>query len=421
MKVLQLSTSDLGGGAARAAYRLHKQLRLLGVDSNMYVQEKLGDDQYIFGPNGKVEKGLSSIRPTLDLLPLYMLGKSDKTISSAWFPNRIYKRLSSVNADLIHLHWINRGFIQVSIMHHLSIPILWTFHDMWPFTGGCHYDLDCGRYMDQCGICPQIGSSRKSDISRWIWLRKTNAWQSKNICIVCPSKWMAECSAQSSLFAESRIEVIANGLDLARFRPIDRESARELIGLPQKKKLVLFSAIKGINNPHKGFKYIEPILYQLSTMMWKDKLELVVMGSSKPIDPQVESLPSHYLGHLNDEILLSIIYGAVDLLLVPSIQDNLPSTIMEAIACGTPCVAFNVGGISDVIDHQINGYLAEKFDVHDFAHGINWILENKERYSILSELARKKAIKDFDINKQATKYINFYNEVINTPSESLES
>ncbi len=416
MKVFQISTSDISGGAARAAYRLHKSLRALGVDTNMFVQEKLGDDHDIIGPMGKVEKGLSNIRPTLDLLPLYLVGKADKPISSAWLPDQLRKRLSIMNKDVIHLHWINKGFIQVDFIRKLSTPVVWTLHDMWPFTGGCHYDLDCGRYIDQCGVCPQLGSSKELDISRWIWWRKAHAWSNVDLTIVSPSRWMADCASKSSLFAKRRIKVIAYGVDLTRFRPINQSKAREWLGLPRNKKLVLYSAVKGVNNPYKGFKYIEPILEHLSNMGWKEQIELVVMGSSQLEGSQDLSLPSHYLGHLHDEISLAMVYGAVDLLLAPSIQDNLPITIMEAIACGTPCIAFEVGGMSDLIDHQGNGYLVEKFDVQEFSYGIDWILRNEERYTRLAQMARMKAVREFNLIDQAKQYIRLYKEVIEIPN-----
>jgi glycosyltransferase involved in cell wall biosynthesis len=218
------------------------------------------------------------------------------------------------------------------------------------------------------------------------------------------------------LFAERRIEVIPHGLDLTRFRPINRRQAREWLGLPINKKLVLYSAVKGINNPYKGFKYIEPILDHLSIMGWKERMEMVVLGSSQQGSSQELSLPSHYLGHLHDEMSLAMVYGAADLLLAPSMRETLGLSIIEAIACGTPSIAFKVGGIPDLIDHKSNGYLVEKFDIQEFSYGIDWILRNEERYSRLSQYARKKAVQEFDIVDQAKTYIRLYKELMENPN-----
>jgi glycosyltransferase involved in cell wall biosynthesis len=290
--------------------------------------------------------------------------------------------------------------------------LFWTLYDTWPFTGGCHYPLDCGKYKNKCGFCPQIKSNHEYDLSRLIWRRKSKAWNNLELTIVCPSHWMAERARESSLFSSSRIETIANGIDLKEYFPRERKCIRNLIGLPQDKRLILFSAIQGHQNIYKGYNFLEEIFSKVLNEDWREKIEIVILGSSKPEQDIKFHFPVNYLGLLHDEISLSLVYSSADLFIAPSIADNLPNTILEALACGTPCVAFDVGGIPDQIEHMKNGYLAQPFDTSDFAKGINWCLEDNNRWNILSKNARYKAEISFDLSKQSQKYIELYKDVL---------
>jgi glycosyltransferase involved in cell wall biosynthesis len=412
MRVSLVSTSDIEGGAARAAYRLHKGLRATGVDSYMLVQDKIGSDPCVLGPKRKIDKGLSSLRPTLDLLPLYLIGKADKRISPAWAPDRLHRRIDDINPDLINLHWFNKGYMQIGTVSKLPTPLVWTLHDMWPFTGGCHYDLGCGRYTERCGACPQLESRKELDLTRWIWRRKERAWHQAEFTIVCPSRWLAECARRSSLLAHHRIEVIPNGLDVARFKPSDRGQARNWLGLPTDKKLLLFSAVSAITNFHKGFPDFKQATGVLAEKGWGDNVEIVILGSSE--QQQAFDLPfrTHFMGYLHDSLSLSLVYGAVDVFVVSSVQDNLPNTVMEALACGTPCAGFSVGGIPEMIDHQENGYLVEDRSVDELAFGIHWILEDPQRWGKLTRAARDKALRCFDQEQQARRYLQLFEELM---------
>ena len=412
MRVAMVNTLEQRGGAAKAANRLHKGVQSLGVNSRMFVQEKISDDYSILGPSSKIARGIGSIRPTLDLLPQLLVKMQSDAFSIAWLPNPIVKQISRSGVDLVHLHWINKGFLPIQGLKSISQPILWTLHDMWAFTGGCHYDLGCRRYTERCGECPQIGKKRERDLSRWVWNRKNSSWRNLDFTIVCPSTWLANCVRESSLFGKRRIDVIAYGIDLARFRPIDRAIAREWLGLPKSKILLMFNAVHGTTNLFKGYQFLEEILANLEKLGWENLVELIVVGSSRPKNAKDLAFPIHYLGHIYDEISLALIYGATDLFLAPSIQDNLPNTIIESLACGTPCVAFSIGGIPDQIDHKINGYLAQAFDLKDFAQGIDWVIKDWERLNLLSINARKKAEKTYDIKVQAQLYLDLYREIL---------
>ena len=284
---------------------------------------------------------------------------------------------------------------------------------MWPFTGGCHYSGECDRYTQSCGVCPQLHSNQNWDISRWVWQRKNKAWKNLNLTIITPSRWLADCAKNSSLFEDLRIEVIPYGLDTKKYKPLDKQFARNLLGLPVDKQIVFFGAMSATSDRRKGFHLLLPALQKLSQFqVWQDRLELAVFGASQPINPPNFGFRTHYLGRLNDDISLALVYSAADVFVAPSIQDNLPNTVMEALACGTPCVAFKIGGIPDMIEHEQNGYLAQPFDVEELATGIAWVLEDSERYHKLCDRAREKVEQEFTLEIQASKYLKLYNEIL---------
>ena len=289
--------------------------------------------------------------------------------SVQWLPNIITHKIAQINPDIINLHRICGGYLQIETLAKFNKPIVWTLHDMWAFTGGCHYSQECARYTKSCGSCPQLDSNRDWDLSRWVWQRKAKAWQDLNLTIVTPSQWLAKCARVSSLFQDLPIKVIPNGIDTTKYKPIAQSLARELLNLPQDKQLVLFGAMNATSDRRKGFHFLQPALQYLSQSGWQEKLEIVIFGASEPINPPNLGFKCHYLGRLNDDISLALAYNASDVMIVPSLEDNLPNTVMEAIACGTPCVTFNIGGMPDMIEHQKNGYLAVPFQIEDLAGG----------------------------------------------------
>ncbi|MFM6410002.1 MAG: glycosyltransferase family 4 protein [Microcystis sp.] len=402
------------GGAAQASYRLHTGLRGIGIDSQMLVQRKISDVPTIIAPATKIEKAVSQTRPSLDLLPVLLYSNRQRTpYSIQWLPDRLVSRVAHISTDIINLQWINEGFLQIEPLAKFKQPLVWTAHDMWPFTGGCHYSGECNKYTQSCGHCPQLKSQQDGDISRWVWWRKAKAWKNLNLTIVTPSQWLADCARNSSLFQDLRIEVIANGLDIQRYKPIEKNTARHLLGLPQDKQLILFGAMTAASDRRKGFHLLLPAVKKLSQgEIWQHKLELVVFGASEPVNPPDFGLKTHYLGRLNDDISLALVYAAADIFVAPSIEDNLPNTVMEALACATPSVAFKIGGMPDMIEHQENGYLAHSFEVEDLALGINWVLEDTERYNQLCIRARQKVEQEFTLEIQASKYLKLYNEIL---------
>ncbi|NJK57587.1 MAG: glycosyltransferase [Pleurocapsa sp. SU_5_0] len=415
MKTLLLSTSDIKDGAARAAYRLHTGLNKIQVDSRILSQVKYSQDPKVIGARetSGIGQAKTGLRLILDQLPLKLYAKKEKQRFSAnWLSDKVNSQITQLNPDIINLHWVNAGFLQIETLAKFNKPIVWTLHDMWAFTGGCHYNQECNKHTKSCGACPQLSSNRNWDLSRWVWGRKQKAWQNLNLTIVTPSKWLADCAKASSLFKNKRVEVIPYGLDTDIFRPIERKTARKLLKLPQDKQLVLFLSLQATSDKRKGFQLLQPALQKLSIGNWQDRIELVVVGASKPEKDLNLGFKSHYLGTLTDDLMLALAYSAVDVFVAPSLQDNLPNTVLEALSCGTPCVAFNIGGMPDMLEHQQNGYIAKPYEIDDLVEGIMWILENQERYQKLAHRAREKAEQKFALKIQADRYKSLFTEIL---------
>ncbi|MEH2202969.1 MAG: glycosyltransferase family 4 protein [Nostoc sp.] len=413
MKILHISTHDINGGAARAAYRLHTGLQDIGLQSQMLVHEKYSNDKTVIAPKIRLFQGIAKAKLTVESLPLKLYRQKKNTpFFTQWLPDRVIPKVAQINPDIINLHWISGGFMQIETFAKLKRPLVWTLHDMWGFTGGCHVTGECDRYKVSCGTCPQLSSGNEWDLSRWVWQRKVKAWKNLNLTLVSPSSWLAECARSSSLFQNLRIEVISHGLDTQKYRPINQHFAREALNLPQDKKLILFGAIEATSDRNKGFHLLQPALQELSKSGWKNDLEVVIFGASQPENPPDLGFKTHYLGHLHDAISLATVYSAADVMLVPSLQESFGQTASESFACGTPVVAFNSTGLKDIVDHQQNGYLAKPYEVEDFGKGITWVLENEQRLQKLSFYAREKAEQEFTLELQARRYSALFQEIL---------
>ena len=290
----------------------------------------------------------------------------------------------------------------------IKAPIVWSMHDMWLFTGGCHYDDDCGGFKNKCGNCKVLRSKKDNDISRNIWKRKKKSYLNiPNLTIIGLSRWMEKQAKESSLFLNENVINLPNGIDVNVFQPHSKDLSRDLWNLPKDKKLILFGAMDATSDPRKG--YVE-LLEALNKLNVKD-LEIIVFGNSKPSESQNFGCKTHYLNKLQDDISLVTLYNSVDVMVVPSLQENLSNVILESLACGTPVVSFDIGGNGDMIEHKKNGYLANPLDSSDLARGIEWVL-NFENYDNLLNYSRIKILNEFDDSLVSEKYVNLYKQVI---------
>lgn len=423
MKIVHIVNSDIKGGAARAAYSINSALRKLGVDSAMLVQNKLSRNESVHnGGNSFLDRNAANARIILDLIPMYLYTKMDLgRFSFGDVGVDISKRKIIKEADIIHFHWINEGFLSIesiSKLKKLKKPVFWTLHDMWAFTGGCHYSGGCKRYLDCCGQCPYLRTSSEKDFSRKIWKKKSNAYNGINFNIVTCSRWLGECAKESRLLNPFPVTPVPNPFDTEVYRPGNKTEARRCFNLPEDKKLILFGSMN-IKEERKGFRQLKESLIELikTNPGLKDSVELLVFGLARPEDISDIPVKANLLGRLKNEKEIIDCYNAADLFVAPSLEDNLPNTVMESLACGTPVAAFNIGGMPDMIDHQQNGFLALPYSVTELAAGIKWILEDEERYRSLQQNARYKIVNNFTPDIVGKKYIDLYSKALQAKGE----
>lgn len=409
-KVVHISVGDGGGGAARAAYRLHRALREIGVSSEMVVSRKSTNDEHVHGPTTAFEKARELARPRLDQMPVKAYKRTRKALFSPGFfgSRRIVRRVSKVRPDIVHLHWVAGGVLNLSSLRKLGVPIVWTMHDMWPMTGGCHYDWGCGRFSAGCGRCPLLGSGHSLDLSSiGFRYRRRQVRSLATLRLVAPSRWLASAASVSGVVDGRHVDVLPYPIDCEVFAPVAVSEARALLGLPQDKRLVLFGAVQPTQNPIKGFAELVAALKTTNS----DDMELVVLGNAVHSDLKSIGLPVHLLGYLADDISLRLAYSSADVTVVPSLQDNLPLVVAESLACGTPVTGFRIGGMPDLVDHMETGYLADAIDPSDLACGIDWVLQHPvpER---LRQAARTSAVAKYEQTSVADQHRKFYESIL---------
>ena len=376
MKILHVSTSDGDGGAGRAASRLHRGLRCLGYDSFMFVAKRQSDDPTViaFEPptslRSRVAYRLRRIR-IAHSAARYQASRSANmsafTDDRAGYEEAVTSQLPS--CEIVNLHWIARFVDYRSFFMQIphSIPIFWTLHDMNPFTGGCHYARGCEGYMNGCSACPQLGSSNKDDLSGQIWQRKRESFEKlgpEQLHIVTPSRWLAAKVAHSALLGAFPVTHIPNSVDTQLFSPQDRHSARKALNIPQNARVVLFVA-QLLHKRHKGFDLLAEALSGLCDV---PNLLLVTVGRGEPV--VADHVAHLHLDRLNDDPLLALAYSAADVFSIPSLQDNLPNTVLEAMSCGVPVVGFDVGGIPELVRPGVTGLLAPAGDADALGNAI---------------------------------------------------
>ena len=417
MRIVHINKTDAGGGAAVAALRIHRSLMRAGVDSHILVQEQKRHEpnEHSVGKGlwYKIKNFYRFVYERLYILPHEKDSHMRYNFSIANTGQSLAKNPLVQSADIIHLHWINQGFLSLESIRELVAlgkPIVWTLHDMWPFTGGCHYSGTCFEFNESCGYCPFINNPKKKDMSYDNFVQKRNIYANSNISMVTCSKWLGTLARCSSALKNVNISSIPNPIDTNFYRPLNRNECRDDLGLPRNKKLILFGAAK-ILDIRKGFRYLEEALsiIQESFPVIANNIELVVFGKMNKKWSEKFSFKIHNMDFVSSPEILVKLYNAADAFILPSLQDNLPNTVVESLCCGTPVVGFSIGGIPEMITHMQTGYLAEVKNSLSLANGIYNVLffSPKQR-----ELVRESALRMFSEATVTQKYISLYNQML---------
>ena len=426
LKVVHLSTQDFGG-AGKAAYRLHKGLQTIGVDSTMLVLNKRsGDSSVKVLPIDYTGSTAISLDVPVYNSPLWMkqLRKWHKLLSN--YPKRPAGlemftdaesdiRIDLVqeirDADIINFHWVagEIDFPGASIAMG-NKPVVWTLHDMNPFTGGCHYAGDCLNYKTSCGACPQLGSDTENDLSNHVWKQKYDVYKTLTINIVTPSRWLGKCAAESKLFSPFPVTLIPYGFPIDIFMPYPKAEIRKQLNIPESAKVILFGA-DSVVNARKGFIYLLEALNRHSLKSIQDSV-ILTFGSFPEGVKFSSRYPVYNLGRIADENQLALAYSAADVFVIPSLEDNLPNTVVEAMACGVPVVGFNIGGVPDMVDHKKTGFLVRPRDIAGLIEGIDWVISSSDSGTNFSEQCRRKVEKEYALEVQAKAYCELYSGIL---------
>lgn len=419
MRVLHISTSDRKGGAASSAYRLHTALNKKGISSSMYVLRRTVKD-----PSVDVYRPLPGFFPMMkrylvrnnikrDFLP-YKSRRSEAVAeyySDDRSPEGLYLPALLPAADIINLHWVSEFLDHTSFFARKSInvPVVWRLSDMNPFTGGCHYNEGCERFLIGCGKCPQLVSDEELDLSRRIFERKKKALSSFNsdqMHIIAQSKWIAGEIRRSPILGAFTVHEIPNGIDSDVFFPRNKTFSKDVLGIPAKNRVVLFVADSTLRK-RKGFDLLLGALRRMHDI--KDLTLLVTGAFSRNF---MSDLDCRFLGEQKDNRFLSVIYSAADIFVISSRQDNLPNTVLEAMACGTPVAGFAVGGIPDMVRQGQTGWLAEPENMESLSDVIRKGLANSAERELFSGNARKLIEKEYSLDLQVQRYTHLYQSLL---------
>ncbi len=419
LKIVHLNTYDGNGGAGRACLRLSDSLNAANCTSDVLVFYKFGHNPRIFNLS---QHFFSKIRAVFNILGERYLSrvftkKSTRTpFSLQWFGRSVLKNSLVKEADIIHIHWINHGFLSprfLAQLDELDKPIVWTFHDSNAFTGGCHVRYSCENYHKQCGHCPLLRFAGEKDLSHRNWLKKQKAYSNLNFHIIAPSNWMASSVKHSSLLGLRNISVIPNTIEISVFKPYVKAEAKKILKISPEKFVILSGFMPSKNDKHKGTPYLLEALKELAARPEIDnnQIELVIFGNKDLEEVPQFPFKTTFLGTINKDEHLAKCYAAADVFVTPSLEDNLPNTVMESLACATPVVAFETGGIPDMVKHLQNGYLAKYQSVADLADGIEWLYLTEDKEEIQKE-ARRTILNEFAPEVIAYQHLILYQHLI---------
>ncbi|WP_019988963.1 glycosyltransferase family 4 protein [Rudanella lutea] len=421
MKVTLLSTYHLNGGAGVAATRLHRALRKAGGQSTLLVERESTPEPGVVGlAESALQKQWATARFALDRLSFVPYEKN-KSVRFHFSPATIGANLSGhpavKEADVLHLHWTNFGFLSLTGLRKLvrsGKPVVWTLHDMWAFTGGCHYARGCTHFRHACGQCPYLRQPIPHDLSNRVFEQKLDILREANrLHIVTPSRWLAQEALSSKLLGRFPITTIPNTLDQGVFRPIEKAEAGRQLGLPDTGRPRLLFGSFNTTDPRKGFRYFADALHRLHTHWPTLQPEILVFGKGATHDANALPYPIRQLGVLTNEADIVAAYNAADALVVPSLEDNLPNTVVESMACGTPVVGFRTGGIPELIEHTQTGYLSTVGSAAELADGLAFVL-NHPNPTTMRQQARQFAQRQLAEDVVAQAHLRLYQTLLHS-------
>ena len=409
LNILSFSTSDVEGGSARSANRIHSRVRAMGHTSRMLVGRKSGDD-----PDVDVVHGPSLAAKAADRL-------ADRITDALALQYQYYPSTHRVlchpwlrQADLVHLYNTHGGYLSQNIIPHLSFraPIVWRLSDQWMFTGHCAYSGPCERWRIGCGQCPDLETyvSLPFDTTAMLWRRKQALYARSDMAVVAPSRWIYDLARQSPLLQGKPLHLIRNGVDRVRFPHTPRAEALAALGLPSDTRLILFAAHALDDNPRKGAPLFLDALRRLPPQGPPVHVGLAGVGGEK-MAAQIAP-PVHRFGFTHDSRRMALVYSAASVLVAPSVVENLPNTVLEAMACGCPVVACDAGGMADAVRHMQTGYLARPGDAGDIAAGIKAVTDNAGLRRKLSDNAFALIEQEFNADREAQAFVALYRERI---------
>ena len=399
MRVLGATTHE-HTGAGRAAARTHAALAAAGAESRLLVLHGRGAAPGI-EVLGRWTRRAADLRHRAELAMLSLQAGGEEGYRSLGFGGPGLARIRSDAADVVHLHWIP-GLLGIADLPAIRKPVVWTFHDAWPICGAEHYTA-LPRPSEGYAPRNRAAGARGPDLDGWTWKRKRALWRGFAPTIVCPSRWLADEVRASVLFGGRDVHVLPNPIDTTLYRPRDRAAARSALGLPQGRTLVVFGAQRALDDRRKGLHVLEEALGLLAARGGAARADLVLFGAAGA--GRLRGFETHWMGIIEDEARMSLLYAACDLFALPSLQDNYPNTLLEAMACGLPAVASRVGGVPDLVRPMETGLLAAPGDAAQLAEGIAALVGDAALRARLGAAARRTVEADCDSRTVGARYL----------------
>ena len=409
MKVLHLAATR--NSEASAAWRILNAQRESGIDAQALVQENRfsrADTNLLFNPEGKSNYRIALKRNAL-LARISHYNKPRLPWSYNFKPSSNWSDIAKLDFEILNIHWVP-SVLDLNSIALLDKPIVFTLHDVWPLTGGCHCNLEFVNWKTGCEKCPQISKSIPNFLSASTnWLSKKESLREiRKLAVAAPSNWIASMAKESPIFTGREIQVVPNCVDSRIFQPADRVSSKQNLGLELAKFHLLFVVSGDVGQYHKGFDLFEKVINRLLETQLESKLEIIIVGKSVNIQNSKWSSRTKYFGEIDSQEKMREIYSAADVMISTSRQDNLPNTLIEAIFCGIPVVAFDIGGIKDIVTPGLNGSLIEMGNIVDFASAIEKLsFQRTDQKKIFSDAKSK-----FSFSNSAQKYADLYKNLL---------